>query len=104
MCEKKNGKARVRVEHYRYPSGYHAPILVRYFRGYGFKLPDFNGHEPTNKGGYTAAFVDIDGNRYGAGAKCMLIDHFSYRLGRTIAINKLRNKLRAKNLTHRVAW
>ena len=101
MCEKKNGKSRVRVEHYRYPND--IPILVRYFRGYGFKLPDFSEHAPTNKGGYTAAFVDIDGKRYGAGAKCMLIDHFSYRLGRTIAINKLRNQLRAKNLTHRVA-
>ena len=102
MCEKKNGKSRVRVEHYRYPND--IPILVRYFRGYGFKLPDFSEHAPTNKGGYTAAFVDIDGKRYGAGAKCMLIDHFSYRLGRTIAINKLRNQLRANNLTHRVAW
>jgi len=88
----------VRVDYFRYIKQplEHLYILkqfpCRYYRKRGFK--NYPEATPATKGGTTKAYVDINGTTYLAEAKCHPgIDNFSYRLGRTIAIGRLRKLL-----------
>ena len=83
---------RVKVEHYRIPIGYVHTAPIRYYRGSGFGLKGYNCR-PDERGGQTFARVDLDGNHYQAWADCSVKDSFSYRIGRKIAVGRLRKRL-----------
>lgn len=97
-------KPLVRIEHYRVLKGCGKTMFpLRYKRGVGFSIDHYS--EPDTKGGETCAYVKtVDGDEYEAWSTCSANDNFCYRIGREIALGRLRKQLADDGLENEVAW
>jgi hypothetical protein len=121
-------KPRVMVEHYRY-MGEDPAKCKRYMRGFGFpfdlygdgKITATHTSKPLPNGGRTYAYVMLiglvcnfnrptvryvwfDGKELIAESVCSVQDSFNYKLGRTIAMGRLRKQLELWGLVDQVDW